>query len=111
MSTRFELLTDDRGRIFYCLVDNDGEVLLQGLPCRGKIDAQTEVMHARELLSSERLVPHEDKEGRHFVVLKDEEGTVLGRSRHVETERELGAMIDEICAAGPRAAVIDHTRR
>ncbi|MCA8949133.1 MAG: hypothetical protein KDE27_06510 [Planctomycetes bacterium] len=111
MTTRFELVADDRGRISYCLVDNTGNVLLQGLPCRGKIDAQTEVLHTRKALDSEHLVPHQDGEGMHFVVLKDDEGNVLGRSPHVASSHELGAMVNEICAAGPRAAMIDQTRR
>ncbi|MCR9246241.1 MAG: hypothetical protein NXI31_14515 [bacterium] len=110
MTTRFQLFADDRGRVSYCLTDDSGEVLLQGLPCRGKIAAQTEVMHTRNVLSNDHLVPHRDDDGRHFVVLKDDDGNVLGRSRHVASPNELGAIVREICTAGPGAAVIDQTR-
>ena len=109
MSTRFELVTDDHGRVSFSLVDSDGDVLLQGLPCRGKIAAQTEVMHTRDSLRGpDQLIPHEDESGNHFVVLKDDEGSVLGRSRHV-AEAELRGLVDQICTAGPGAAIIDYT--
>ena len=48
MNTRFELLSDERGRVAFSLIDNDGEILLEGLPCQGKIAAQTEVMRTRK---------------------------------------------------------------
>lgn len=112
MSTHFELLTDDRSRVSFYLYGDDGEVLLRGLPCRGKIDAQTEVMHTRQSLAeSEHLVPHVDESGRHFVVLKDDDGTVLARSRHVATPDDLEALIGEVALAGAEAPIIDKTRR
>lgn len=109
MSTRFNLVADDRGRISFCLVGDDDQVLLQGLPCRGKIDAQTEVMHTREVLRADHLVPHEDDGGNHFVVLKDDDGNVLARSPHVAAAA-LPTMVQKICDNGPSAAIIDRTR-
>lgn len=112
MSTRFELLCDELGRVSFCLVGNDGKVLLQGLPCRGKIDAQAEIMHTRESLRSpDHLVPHRSQEGEHFVVLKDQEGAVLARSPRVRNENTLRAMVQSICTKGVDAMIVDQTRR
>ena len=112
MNTRFELLSDERGRVAFSLIDNDGEILLEGLPCQGKIAAQTEVMRTRKSVAEAgSLVPHEGKDGMHFVVLKDPAGDVLARSRRVGTAAELAGLVDEIRAAAAAAPIIDHIRR
>ena len=112
MSTRFELRSDEHGRVAFCLFDDDGELLLQGLPCKGKIAAQTEVMHARKSVRvPERFVAHADDEGHHFFVLKDDDGSVLARSRQVASPNELPSLIGTISEAGAGAPIIDRTRR
>jgi hypothetical protein len=110
MTTRFELLCDEQGRISFCLVGDDG-VLLQGLPCRGKVAAQTEIMHTREFLRTpDHLVPHESQQGEHFVVVKNDDGDVLARSRRVGSAGELAELVEVIRNTGVDATIIDQTR-
>ena len=111
MSTRFELLCDELGRVSFSLVGNDGKVLLHGLPCRGKVAAQTEIMHTRHSLrSADHLVPHINQQGEHFVVLKNDAGGVLARSRRVKSADELTAMVEAIRQDGVDAMIIDQTK-
>ncbi|MFO1077023.1 MAG: hypothetical protein U1E73_04770 [Planctomycetota bacterium] len=96
----------------FCLVGGSGEVLMYGLPCAGKIAAQAEVMHVRSALAeTERVVPHRNAAGRHFAVIKDKAGEVLGKTPEVDSEGELATIVRTICEVGARATIIDATKR
>lgn len=106
MTTRFEI-SASADRFCFRLLGDDGDVLLQGLPCEGKIAAQNEVLHARNAIRSpERLVAHVDEEGRHFMVLKDRDGTVLARSTRVASELERDRLQATIRAAAAAPLVM-----
>jgi len=110
MSTRFNLLCDEQGRISFCLVDGEGDVLLQGLPCRGKVAAQTEIMRTRKSLRApDQLIPHESQAGEHFVVVKNNDGDVIARSRRVGTPGELAQLVEVIRSTGADAVIVDQT--
>lgn len=112
MNSRFELHGDDMGRVSFRLTDGSGDLLLQGLPSTGKVAAQAEVMHVRSALSGEeRVVTHRNADGRHFVVVKDKNGEVLGKSRLVDTAAELPDLVAAILDIGRRAPIIDCTRK
>lgn len=96
MTTRFEILDSPPDRFVFRLVGDDGSMLLQGLPCDGKIAAQNEVLHARNSIKTpERWVLHEDQ-GRYFAVLKDRDGSVLGRTAPVASEAARDSLIELI---------------
>lgn len=112
MNSRFELHSDDMGRVAYRLMDGSGDLLLQGLPSAGRVAAQAEVMHVRSALSGEeRVVPHQNADGRHFVVVKDKNGEVLGKSRLVDAEEQLPDLVAAILDMGRRAPIIDCSRK
>ena len=111
MNARFELIKDGTDRVRFRLLGTEGELLLAGLPCRGKIAAQNEVVHARRSITAgDHFVPHTDKNGKHFVVLKDDDGTVLGRSRVVAREDDLSMLIERIVEYAESANIVDHTQ-
>ena len=112
MTSHYELFCDEQGRISFRLLDDSGDLLLQGMPCRGKIDAQAEIMRARKALRSPTgLVPRTTMSGAHIAVLEREDGNTIGRSRRVATGTELDGLIQQIRAAGVDATIIDQTRR
>ena len=111
MNARFELVSDDPGRFFFRLLDRTGRLLLTGLPCEGKIAAQSEVLHARNSIrAADRFVSHRADDGSHFVVLKDKDGSVLAKSATMATEAELTALIAQATALGGAAPLVDLTR-
>jgi uncharacterized protein YegP (UPF0339 family) len=110
MNARYELVMDQQGRFRFRLLDREGRVLLNGLPCDGKIGAQSDVLHARNSIrAGDRLVSHE-AHGHHFVVLKDKDGSVLGRSPQVDSTEHLTALIEQLGELGTNAPLVDATR-
>ena len=111
MNARFELVKDESNRIRFRLLNPDGELLLRGLPCDGKIRAQTEVVHARRSIASgDHLVAREDPRGRHYLVLENQDGSVIARSRAVITQGALPKLVAMIQRSGQSATIIDLTR-
>lgn len=96
MTTRFEIVDSPPDRFCFRLVGDDGAMLLQGLPCDGKIAAQNEVLHARNSIKApDRWVLHDDA-GRYFAVLKDRDGSVLGRTAPVASESARDGLVERI---------------
>lgn len=107
MSARFELVLDPSGKFHFQLRGAKGQVLLQGLACDGKIAAQTEVQHVRKALQDPDLVvDHDAKDGTHFLVVKDHDGSVLARSPHLAAEA-LSTLRLEVAITAEKAPLID----
>jgi hypothetical protein len=110
MNARYELVTDPQGRFCFRLIDREGRVILSGLPSAGKIAAQSDILHARNSIrAGDRLVTHEAG-GKHFVVLKDKDGSVLGRSPQVDSPEGLTALVALLGELGAQAPLVDATR-
>jgi len=83
MEPRFELNSDEHGRYWFTLKGPDGNTLLMGLKCDGRIPVGIEVVNVRKAVRDMRnMVAHLADDGA-FVVLKSGSGEVLGRSPHV----------------------------
>lgn len=89
MATRFEIVRE-HDEFCFLLRTDDGEVILRGLGSPSKVMTQNEILHLRKSLRDDsHMVPHEDESGRRFVVVKDDDGSVLARSAKVDSEDEL----------------------
>jgi len=111
MATRFELVID-HDRTFFQLVNKDGQTLLRSLGSTSKIMTQNEIQHLRRALRDpSHLVPHESQDGSRFVVVKEDNGTVVARSPHVPDAAALQALIDDVMASVATAPIIDRTKR
>ena len=110
MVTRFELVLEQEKYTFR-LRANDGQVLLEGLASPSKIVMQNEILHVRTAVRDKnKLVPHHD-EDRHFVVVKDADGSVLARSPRCATERDLSKLMAHLLATRSWAPIVDLTKR
>jgi hypothetical protein len=98
MEPRFELHSDEHGRYSFTLKGPDGNTLLMGLKCDGRIPVGIEVVNVRKSVRDIRnMVAHLADDGA-FVVLKSSSGEVLGRSPHVPRAmlKVLAARIQEM---------------
>ena len=98
MEPRFELNCDEHGRYSFTLKGPDGNTLLMGLKCNGRIPVGIEVVNVRKAVRDIRnMVAHLAEDGA-FVVLKSGSGEVLGRSPHVPKAhlRTLAGRIQEM---------------
>jgi hypothetical protein len=86
----------------------DGSILLKSLPGPSKIMVQNDILHARKALKEPgHLVPHQTASGARFAVVKDQDGTVLAKSRRVAGATELEALMANILQAATAPAVVD----
>lgn len=112
MAVRFELVVDPSGKFHFQLRAPDGGVLLQGLSCDSRIMAQNEVLHTRNSLQDEaRVIGHVADDGTRFVVVKDQDGTVLARSPHVGSQTLLEELLAKIRNAAVSAPLVDLSKR
>ncbi len=110
MATRFELVLE-QDKYTFQLRTSDGRVLLKGLGSPSKIMTQNEILHVRSALRDpQHLVPHHDGD-RHFVVVKDTDGSVLARSPQFATEGELTDLMPQILAVTGAAPIVDLSKR
>lgn len=106
MATRYEIVHDNDAFHFQLRLA-DGDVVLRGLDSTSKIMVQNEILHLRNALRDDSgMVPHQDEQGRHFVIVKDRDGTVLARSKRVADEAALEALTEVLLGAA-HAAIID----
>ncbi len=110
MKAKFEIVQDDQGRFCFRLLDTDETVLLTGLPNSGKIAVQSDVLHARQAISTDRFVPHVAHDGAHFAVLKDKDGRAIARSRPAADQARLDQLVARISAVAENAPLLDHAR-
>lgn len=111
MATRFELVLEHDKFNFHLRLP-DGPALLTGLTSNSKIMTQNEVAHVRTALRDPAcIVPHQTSDGRHFLVVKDKDGSVLAKSPTVGSSTELEALTAKIVAAAATAAVVDLSKR
>lgn len=112
MSIRFELVQDPGHKFHFQLRAEDGSVMLQGLPCDNKLAAQNELQHTRSSLRQpERVVEHTANDQSRFLVVKDEDGSVLARSQHVPSATLLDKLADAIRTAAAGAPLVDLCKR
>jgi len=110
MSARFELVFDGSGKFHFDLRAPEGNVLLSGLPCESKVMVEDDVLRARNALRDDsRMVAHHVDNGRHFVVIKARNGTVLARSPQVTSDAQLTELIERIHLAAAHAPLADLT--
>ncbi len=106
MATRYEVVLDHDDTFVFQLRTADGDVVLRGLGSPSKIMVQNEILHLRNALRDDsRIVPHE-ADGEHFVVVKDRDGSVLAKSKRVDSEAALKELVDGLLAAAT-APIID----
>jgi uncharacterized protein YegP (UPF0339 family) len=111
MANRFELVVD-HDKTFFELKDKDGHTLLRSLGSASKIMTQNEIQHLRKALRDRsHLVAHQGKDGSWFVVVKEDNGTVLARSPHVPDDPALQTLIDHVMEIFASAPIIDKTKR
>lgn len=109
-TTRFELVLD-HGTPTFQLRTPTGQVLLSGLGSKSKIMVQNEILHVRSALRDPtRLVPHQAPDGTHWVVLKDEDGSVLAKSPHVPSQTALQELTTQVFAVAASAPILDRTK-
>jgi hypothetical protein len=109
-TTRFELILD-HDKVTFHLRTADGQVLLTGLGAKSKIMVQNEILHVRKALRDpSHLVPHEGRDGSHWIVVKDLDGSVLAKTPHVETAAAANDLIARILALAPAAPIVDLTK-
>jgi len=111
MVTRFEVVLEHDDTFFFQLRTADGEVVLRSLGSPSKIMTQNELLHLRTAIRDDsRWINHEARDGSHFVVIKDKDGSVLARSYQTKSPRELDEAKRLIVDAGT-APVVDLSRR
>lgn len=112
MATRFELVPH-HDRMTFNLRTAEGEILLTGLGgSSSKVMVQNEILHVRSALRDRaNLVPHHGKDGSHWVVLKDHDGSVLAKSPHVANAHEREALESRLLAVAGKAPIVDLTKR
>jgi uncharacterized protein YegP (UPF0339 family) len=112
MATRFEVTLEAPDHFCFVLRSATGEVLLTGLSGTSKIMVQNEIQHARKAVREpERIVPHEADDGAHFLVLKDQDGSVLAKSPRLDSASGLEALATSIRTSAENAPVLDLTKR
>lgn len=112
MAARFELVLDQVGRFHFQLCAQDGEVLLTGMAEKSKIQAQSDVMHAREALRDPaRIVRRVSADGRHYCELLDRHDGSFARSTAAPTTTALEALMSRIGELGAGAPLVDRTRK
>ena len=110
MTAKFELIADEQGRYNFTLKGDDGQALLFGVSPDGRIAVQNDILHVRKAVREAHLfVPHDAPDGA-FVVLKDHNGDVLGKSPHVRKDL-LPALVDAIKTSAPGAPIIERRSR
>lgn len=110
MATRFEVV-HEHDEFLFQLRTADGEVVLRSLGSPSKIMTQNEILHLRSAIKEDsHFVPHEAKDGTHFLVLKDKDGSVLAKTDHVASAAQLDQIKATIVAAGG-APMIDLTKK
>lgn len=112
MATRFELVPH-HDRLTFNLRTTDGEILLTGLgSSSSKIMVQNEIQHVRSALKDRaNLVPHHGKDGSHWVVLKDHDGSVLAKSPHVADVHARQALETRLLEVAGKAPIVDLVKR
>lgn len=110
MAAKFELIADEPGRYTFTLTGEQGQALLFGVSPDGRIAVQNYILHVRKAVKdAHHFVPHDAPDGA-FVVLKDSNGDVLGKSPHVRKDL-LPGLVDAIQAAAPGAPIIERRTR
>jgi len=110
MSIRFELVLD-HDKVNFQLRGDGGRTLLAGLPGTSKIMLQNAILHVRSALrDSHNLVPHRSADGRHFLAVKDKDGSILAKSPHVATPGEVEELAHTILAVAGKAPIVDMTK-
>lgn len=93
MATRFELVLEHEDTFLFQLRTKDGDVVLRGLGSNSKIMTQNELLHLRRAVKDEtHLVPHVGDDSSHFLIIKDQDGSVLARSSKTKSKPELDAL-------------------
>ncbi len=111
MVTRFELVLEHEDTFIFQLRTEDGDIVLRGLGSNSKIMTQNELLHLRRAAKDvARLVPHVGSDGSHFLIIKDDDGSVLARSSKTKSKPELDAMTEFILQATD-SPMIDLTKR
>jgi hypothetical protein len=111
MANRFELVVE-HDQVFFQLRAASGEVLLRSLGSSSKIMTQNEVLHLRRALQDpSHLHNHQGADGSHFVVIKEENGTVLAKSPHVSSLQHLEELTRTVLAICQKAPIVDLTKR
>jgi hypothetical protein len=104
MDAVFDLIPDEQGRYAFTLKGTEGEPLLVGLKTDGRIPAGIDVLHVRKAVRDiHHFIPHLASDGA-FVVLKDINGEVLGKSPHVP-KQTLKALVVKIQDLAPIAGI------
>ena len=111
MATRFELVLEHEDTFIFQLRTSDGDIALRGLGSNSKIMTQNELLHLRKAVKeSSHLVAHVGSDDSHFLIVKDDDGSVLARSSKTKSKLELDALAEFISKAA-ESPMIDLTKR
>lgn len=111
MATRFEVVLEHDDTFFFQLRTADGNVALRSLASNSKIMTQNEILHLRKAMQDESLlVPHVGADDSHFLVIKDQDGSVLARSSKTRSAAELKELTQTIRDAS-HSPIIDLTKK
>ncbi len=112
MASRFEIILDTAGKYYFHLRGPDGGALLASHAFDSKIMAQSAVMNARSALKDEtRVLKQQGDDGKHCLIVRDKDGTMLARSPGVAGEPDLEPLCEAIRGVGIVAPVVDLTKR
>lgn len=110
MATRFEIVLTDGGSYLFQLRNQSGEVLLKGAEKASKIMVQNGILHLRgRLRDPSSFEPHTNVDGSSFVVVRDNDGSALARSRRAPSDDDRTALEQTLIAAAG-APMIDLTK-
>lgn len=110
MSTRFEIVLADDGSYVFQLRSNAGELLLKGPHCPSKIMTQNGILHLRRALQHPELMEaHTNADGSSFIVVRDQDGSALARSRRAASDTVREDLERSLCEAAG-APMIDLTK-
>lgn len=110
MATRFEITLTEEGSFRFQLRAGSGDLLLRGATSSSKIMTQNRILHLRSALRDPaRFEAHRNVDGSSFVIVRDNDGSALARSRPATdeaTRRELELTL----TAAAEAPMIDLTK-
>jgi hypothetical protein len=110
-TNRFEIVRE-RDQLTFHLRTVEGMTLLNGLAESSKIMLQNEILHLRRALREpSQVVRHQGSDGSHWIVVKDQDGSVLAKSPHVPSAAALDEVVERVLAVAPSAPIVDLSKR
>jgi hypothetical protein len=110
MTAHFELVIDGRGKFHFQLRGKDDDILLRGMSCSNKAQAEADVSLTRKAMYDvKQMTSFLSHDSGHFLVLKYNADKTLARSSRVSTPEELAVIARRIRAVPEDAPLVDNT--